>query len=90
MNDPKKPMTHIVWAQHHQQHLGRRFYEWVEIGKARIEADASGRVRVHSFTNRIPRGDNGYTCILPIGETPPEPPRQAQRPDLPSDDGEDA
>lgn len=86
MLDPKKPMTHNVWAQHH---LGRRFYEWVEIGKARVEIDAHGNVRIYSSTNRIPRGDNGFTCILPIGEKPPDPPLQAQRPDRSSNDEED-
>jgi hypothetical protein len=86
MAEPKKPMTHIVWAQYY---LGRRFYEWVETGKARVEIDANGKVRVFSSTNRIPRGDNGYTCILPIGEKPPDPPAQPQRPPEAADDGED-
>jgi hypothetical protein len=77
MLDPKKPMTHVVWAQHYQ---GTRFREWVEIGKARVEIDGNGNATVHSFTNRIARGDNGYTGIFPIGVRPPDPQPHPRRP----------
>lgn len=77
MLDPKKPMTHAVWAQYHE---GGRFREWIEIGKARLDTDSSGNSVVHSFTNRIPRGDSGYTCMVPIGVRPPDPPQQPKRP----------
>jgi hypothetical protein len=77
MYDAKKPMTHIVWAQHYQ---GTRFREWVEIGRARVETDESGNTVAHSYTNRIPRGDSGYTCLLPIGIKPRDPPANPKRP----------
>jgi hypothetical protein len=77
MLDPKKPMTHIVWAQHYQ---GSRFREWVEIGRGCIEADGNGSTTGHVFTNRIPRGDSGYSCLLPIGVRPKDPEPQAKRP----------
>lgn len=83
MLDAEKPMTHIVWAQHYQ---GARFREWVEIGRARIETDASGNTVVHSFTNRIPRGDSGYTCLLPIGVKPKDPEPKPKRPANPDDE----
>jgi hypothetical protein len=87
MLDPKKPMTHVVWAQHYQ---GTRFREWVEIGKARVEIDGDGKTVVHSFTNRIPRGDNGYTGIFPIGIRPPDPQPQPRRPQAMDGGEEDA
>jgi hypothetical protein len=77
MLDQNKPMTHIVWAQHYQ---GARFREWVEIGRARIETDANGNTIAHSFTNRISRGDSGYSCLLPIGVRPKDPELQPKRP----------
>ena len=86
MLDPKKPMTHIVWAQHYQ---GARFREWVEIGQARIEVDGKGNTIAHSLTNRIPRGDSGYTCLMPIGMKPPDPQPQPKRP-ASSDEEEEA
>ena len=68
--DQKKPMTHVAWAQHYE---AGRFREWIEIGKGRIDTDQNGNSIAHSYTNRIPRGDNGYTCLLPIGVRPPDP-----------------
>jgi hypothetical protein len=86
MLDADKPMTHIVWAQHYQ---GARFREWVQMGRARVEQDASGNIVVHSFTYGIPRGDSGYTCILPIGVKPKDPESKPKRPARPSDEDEE-
>jgi hypothetical protein len=77
MLDPKKPMTHVAWAQYYE---GGRFREWVEIGKGRIDNDGSGNVIAHVHTNRIPRGDSGNTYLFPIGVKPPDPQPQAKRP----------
>ena len=68
--EQKKPLTHIQWAQHYE---AGRFREWIEIGRGRIEKDESGNTTAHAYSNRIPRGDNGYTCLLPIGVRPPDP-----------------
>jgi hypothetical protein len=78
MSESGKQMTHIVWSQHYR---GGRFREWVEVGMGRIEFDVNGQPVVHSYQNRIARGDNGYTCMIPIGTRPPDPQPQARRPD---------
>lgn len=82
MLDPKKPMTHIAWAQYYE---AGKFREWVEIGKGRIDVDRDGAITAHVFENRIPRGDSGYTCLIPIGVRPPDP-QPPRRPGLESED----
>jgi len=77
MLDPKKPMTHIAWAQYYE---GGRFREWVEIGKGRIENDGNGNLIARAHTNRIPRGDSGHTYLFPVGVRPPDPQPEAKRP----------
>ena len=84
MLDSKKPMTHTAWAQHYQ---GGQFRKWVETGEGRAEIDANGIVTVHVYEDRIPRGDSGYICLMPIGVKPPEPqPPQPRRPPPPGED----
>ena len=71
---PKKPMTHIAWAQHFRH---GKFRAWVEVGNGRIDVDGSGKATAHVYYDRTVIGDNGYTCLLPIGEKPPMPSPQA-------------
>lgn len=70
-------MTHIAWAQHFRH---GKFRAWVEIGKARIDTDSTGKATVHAFYDRTVIGDNGYSCLLPIGERPPLPSSDATGP----------
>ena len=46
----------IAWAQHFRR---GKFRAWVEVGKARVDMDASGRATVHAYYDRTVIGDNG-------------------------------
>jgi len=81
--DTQKSMTHIAWAQHFR---GGKFRKWVEVGEGRFDVDADGQTTVHVFLDRTVIGDNGYFCLLPMGEKPPAPPREATRAEARSDD----
>jgi hypothetical protein len=73
----RKPMTHTAWEPYFRDGV---FVEWVYAGKGRASADASGKVIMQAFDICTVRGDSGYKVFLPIGETPPDPPPDAQRP----------
>ena len=73
----EKPMTHIAWARHFRRGI---FCKWVQVGEARIDVDSNGQPAAHVYHDRTVRGDTGYTCLIPIGVQPPDPPPKPQRP----------
>jgi len=69
-----KAHTHTAYALQRQ---GRRYDEWLEIGRARREVSGV----IHLFLNRTPIGGfTGYAYLAPIGTQPPEPEPSPQRP----------
>ena len=87
MKDPTTPPTHMAWAQYRQR---GKFVRWYQIGQGRIFRDPSGKTVACVAEQCIPRGHSGYTWLLPIGETPPDPPaddprRPGQFPDAEDD-----
>lgn len=86
MLEPKKQITHIGWAQ---QYEAGKFRRWLETAEACMETDGQGQTIVHVFENRIMRGHSGYTCFVPVGVKPIDPPPKAKRPDRPHDAEED-
>lgn len=73
MADDKAP-THTAYAL---QRLGKRYGEWLEIGRARLESSGV----IHLFLNRTPIGGfNGYAYLAPLGAEPPDPEPAPQRP----------
>ena len=83
---PTDPPTHIGWAQYRER---GKFVEWRQVGPARETRDAKGITRTYFSDRAIPRGHTGYIWILPIGETPPDPPPDdPKRPASSAKDGE--
>jgi len=73
-----KVHEHAVWLQYWER---GKFVAWERVGKARIEIDHRGVVRVYSHQTLGPiTGWNGLTCTLPIGEKPKDPESIPQRP----------
>jgi hypothetical protein len=73
MSEDKAP-THTAYALQRQ---GRRYGEWLEIGRARREVSGV----IHLFLNRTPIGGfTGYAYLAPIGTQPPDPEPAPQRP----------
>jgi hypothetical protein len=68
----QKPHTHVLWIQKWER---GKFREWLPVGKGRIDMELGGVTVAHNFQDRAIIGPwNGYTCLLPIGTTPPNPP----------------
>ena len=86
---PEKPATHTAYALRRENPADALKRErrvkgyWIEVGNARIES--AGRAH-QVFLDRIPIGGfTGHIYLYPVGETPPEPEAQPDRPS-----GEDA
>jgi hypothetical protein len=80
----KPPFTHTALILKTDiMKRGRRFGRWIEEGVARVEADGSVNVFLHS----LPIGGwDGRIHLAKIGTTPPDVPLTPQRPDADSDE----
>ena len=75
MTDKATP-THAAYALRRESRLKSR---WIEIGHARIEN--SGTNIHHVLLDRLPIGGfTGKIYLSPIGEKPPDPEPQPERP----------
>lgn len=73
MTDTTKARTHTAFTL---QRVGKKFGRWLEIGGGRLDKDG-----VHVFLDRLPVGGfTGYVRLCPIGEHPPLPQPEPQRP----------
>ena len=84
----KPAFTHTAWILKTDIiRKGRRLGRWIDEGVARLNADGSADVFLHS----LPIGGfDGRIHLAKIGTSPPDLNAAPQRPDAASDDGEDS
>lgn len=74
---PLKPLTHALWVQEWD---GAKFLRWRNAGEGYLAVDEKGRTAAHNFHAMLPVGGwSGYSVLLPIGEPPPDPPKQKEQ-----------
>jgi hypothetical protein len=84
----KPPFTHIAWIRKTEfVSKGLRAWRWINEGDARVEADGSVNVYLHS----LPIGGfNGLIHLAKIGTNPPDVMPAPQRPDAAGGDAQDS